>query len=299
MGREDDSMKRRCNDCGIELPVGCSSRRQRCEECAKKRKREYGRKYMREHNSRPEVKERRREHNARPEIKERNRKYAREYRTRPEVKERLREYHARPEVKERKREYASQAEVKERKREHMKEYTARPEVKERRRNRTREYNTRPEVKKRHADQVRKRRNCVLPSDLIQEFLPGDWVYVLRVEGDDESPVKIGRSSKLLQRLRKHQRDNFCALSLVALIPGDLELEFVLHRLLGEYRLNRYGIEEREMFTPSPEVLRAVGILAEAFPYPRPGLTEPQTLLSPARVLALLEEIDSSDLQAAE
>ena len=70
-----------------------------CDECIKKREREY--------HQRPEVKEQRREYlreySPRPENKERRREYMREYNQRPEVKEKRREYQQRPEVKERRR----------------------------------------------------------------------------------------------------------------------------------------------------------------------------------------------------
>lgn len=156
-----------------------------------------------------------------------------------------------------------------------------------------------------AERKRNPRLCIQPSDLIQEDVQGHWVYVLRVVDDSKVPIdgkelKIGESKRLLQRLRKHRRDNRPAElgPPVALIPGDKKLEKALQHFLREYRMARDGKKEKEWFVPSPEVLRVVGILTEAFPYPRLGLTEPQSLLTPAEVLALLEP-DSSEQEAAE
>lgn len=150
---------------------------------------------------------------------------------------------------------------------------------------------------------RKQKLIIRPFDLIQEVIPGQWVYVLRVVDDDApvvgAPVKIGESGTLLNRLREHQRDDkLYELRLDAIVPGNADVEHALHGLLAEHRRVRYGKKEREWFDPSPEVLRIVGILVEAFPHPRPGLTESQTLLTPAEILALLKP-NLSEPQAAE
>ena len=132
-----------------------------------KRRREYKReyyrrpevqKYIKEYNSRPEVRERmriyRREYYNNPENKEKLKEYRREYNSRSDIKakknEYTKEYNSRPENKERikeyKKEYYSRPEVKEKQREHQKKYASKPENKAKIKERMKEYNSRPEVK---------------------------------------------------------------------------------------------------------------------------------------------------------
>ena len=101
-----------------------------CDECKKKKQREYNqrtevkakkREYDIERRHLPEVKAKKRERERTPEYKAK----AREYRQRPEVKERIREYSQRPEVKAKKRERDRTPEYKAKAR----EYNQRPEVK--------------------------------------------------------------------------------------------------------------------------------------------------------------------------
>ena len=117
--------------------------------------------YMKEYNSRPEVKERNREYQkiyrSKPENKERIRENQKIYRSKPENKERIREnkkiYRSKPENKEREREYQkiynSKPENKEHKREYNKEYYSKPENKEHRRR----YNSKPENKERMREKL--------------------------------------------------------------------------------------------------------------------------------------------------
>ena len=77
-------MSRPCETCSNQLPEGCYSNRQFCDDCRQERQRECDRKYQQT-----------------PEYKERNRKYEQT----PERKEYMHKYEQTPEYKQKKRKH--------------------------------------------------------------------------------------------------------------------------------------------------------------------------------------------------
>ena len=60
-GREKEPPKiKYCIDCGVQLPVGCCVRTQRCTECRVKRKKETNRLYQKKRNAAKQAEEKRR-----------------------------------------------------------------------------------------------------------------------------------------------------------------------------------------------------------------------------------------------
>ena len=96
-------MSRPCETCSNQLPEGCYSNRQFCDDCRRERER------RREYEQTPQRKEYQRKRKQTPEYKERMLEYDRKRKQTPEYKERMREYdrkyHHTPEHKEQRRKY--------------------------------------------------------------------------------------------------------------------------------------------------------------------------------------------------
>lgn len=112
------------------------------EEERKAKKKAYDKKYMKEYNSRPEVKARIKEYQQRPEVKIKRCSNVKKYYNTTKGKEKIKKYNKLPEVKARRKEYRKSLKFKE----HRKEYNSRPRVKARRLKQQKEYSQRPEVK---------------------------------------------------------------------------------------------------------------------------------------------------------
>jgi hypothetical protein len=111
------------------------------------------------------------------------------------------------------------------------------------------------------------------ADLAERLPEGSFIYIVTDSNPDA--VKIGKTSNLSQRLSTLQTASSRPLQLLALLPGDYDLENALHRRLAEVRLHG------EWFQRTPEI--------EALIAAR-GFDEPVSILSlPARASAIGED----------
>lgn len=70
--------------------------------------------------------------------------------------------------------------------------------------------------------------------LAREPRPSEFVYV--VQAERQRPIKIGRAVDVPKRVASLQTGNPHRLELLAVVPGDAELEWQLHNGLREFRL---------------------------------------------------------------
>lgn len=81
--------------------------------------------------------------------------------------------------------------------------------------------------------------------------PDSSSYIYFIQAGVSGPVKIGVSNDPFSRLRQLQTGNVENLRILAIHPGDLELEKALHRYFQPHRL------KNEWFEPCEELLDLV------------------------------------------
>jgi len=91
----------------------------------------------------------------------------------------------------------------------------------------------------------------------KEWGPGTregYVYFLREWGNDESPIKIGFSGDITERVRQLRYTTGLDLELLAWFPATLSVERDLHKRFAASRVRG------EWFKPTKELLDAIGLV---------------------------------------